>query len=71
MSSSPSCATSARRTSEIAAQLRAIEPAEPDGKPPAPLMTLEFGIAYQEFLAGWCERAERRLDRHDDTAKRR
>jgi hypothetical protein len=24
-------------------------------------MTLEFGIAYQEFLADWCRRAERRL----------
>ena len=46
---------------QIAAQLRTIEPAEPDGKPPAPLLTLEFGIAYQEFLADWCERAERRL----------
>jgi DNA-binding PadR family transcriptional regulator len=46
---------------QIAAQLRAIEPAAPDGKPPAPLLTLEFGIAYQEFLADWCERAERRL----------
>jgi DNA-binding PadR family transcriptional regulator len=46
---------------QIAAQLRAIEPAETEGKPPAPLLTLEFGIAYQEFLAGWCERAERRL----------
>ena len=27
-----------------------------DGKPPAPLLTLEFGIAYQEFLADWCAR---------------
>jgi DNA-binding PadR family transcriptional regulator len=46
---------------ELAAQLRAIEPADSDGKPPAPLLTLEFGIAYQEFLTEWCERAERRL----------
>ena len=46
---------------QIAAQLRAIEPADSEGKPPAPLLTLEFGIAYQEFLADWCERAERRL----------
>jgi DNA-binding PadR family transcriptional regulator len=45
----------------IAEQLRAIEPESPDGKPPAPLLTLEFGIAYQEFLADWCARAERRL----------
>jgi len=51
-----------RRTHErIAEELRAIEPEPPEGKPPAPLMTLEFGIAYQEFLAGWCAEAERRL----------
>jgi DNA-binding PadR family transcriptional regulator len=51
-----------RQTHEqIAAELRAIEPADSEGKPPAPLLTLEFGIAYQEFLADWCERAERRL----------
>jgi DNA-binding PadR family transcriptional regulator len=51
-----------RRThEEIAERLRAIEPESPDGKPPAPLMTLEFGIAYQEFMAGWCAEVERRL----------
>ena len=53
-----------RETHErVAEQLRAIEPEAPEGKPPAPLMTLEFGIAYQEFLAGWCAEAERRLTR--------
>jgi DNA-binding PadR family transcriptional regulator len=53
-----------RETHErIAAQLREIEPETAAGKPPAPLMTLEFGIAYQEFLAGWCAEAERRLAR--------
>jgi DNA-binding PadR family transcriptional regulator len=53
-----------RRTHErIAQQLRAIEPESHDGRPPAPLLTLEFGIAYQEFLAGWCADAERRLGR--------
>jgi DNA-binding PadR family transcriptional regulator len=45
----------------VAEQLRAIHPEDEDGKPPAPLLTLEFGIAYQEFLADWCERAEQRL----------
>ena len=51
-----------RETHErLAQQLRAIEPDSDEGKPPAPLMTLEFGIAYQEFLADWCARAERRL----------
>jgi DNA-binding PadR family transcriptional regulator len=53
-----------RETHErIAEQLRAIEPTGEEGKPPAPLLTLEFGIAYQEFLADWCARAERRLAR--------
>jgi DNA-binding PadR family transcriptional regulator len=51
-----------RETHErIAEQLRAIEPMSDRDKPPAPLLTLEFGIAYQEFLADWCARAERRL----------
>jgi DNA-binding PadR family transcriptional regulator len=45
----------------VAEQLRAIRPDDEDGKPPAPLLTLEFGIAYQEFLADWCEQAEQRL----------
>jgi PadR family transcriptional regulator, regulatory protein AphA len=44
----------------IAEQLRTIEPSEED-KPPAPMLTLEFGIAYQEFLADWCTQAEGRL----------
>ena len=48
---------------EVAARLRAIELEPHDGKPPAPLLTLEFGIAYQEFLANWCAQAERRLGR--------
>ena len=60
-----------RRThEEIAARLRAIEPESHDGKPPAPLLTLEFGIAYQEFLANWCAEAERRLGRVPANARR-
>jgi len=60
-----------RRThEEIAARLRAIEPESHDGKPPAPLLTLEFGIAYQEFLANWCADAERRLGRAPARARR-
>ena len=50
-----------RTHEEIAARLRAIAPESDDGKAPAPLLTLEFGIAYQEFLANWCAEAERRL----------
>ena len=53
-----------RETHErVAEQLRAIEPRSDEDKPPAPLLTLEFGIAYQEFLARWCAEAERRLSR--------
>jgi PadR family transcriptional regulator, regulatory protein AphA len=53
-----------RRThQELADRLRAIEAEAPEDKPPAPLLTLEFGIAYQEFLADWCAKAERRLAR--------
>jgi DNA-binding PadR family transcriptional regulator len=55
---------------QIAAQLRAIEPEPAAGKPPAPLLTLEFGIAYQEFLADWCARAERRLKEAERPASR-
>lgn len=47
----------------VAEQLRAIQPESDKDKPAAPLLTLEFGIAYQEFLADWCARAERRLAR--------
>jgi PadR family transcriptional regulator, regulatory protein AphA len=46
---------------QVAEQLRAIEPDQTEDKPPAPLLTLEFGIAYQEFLADWCAQAEKRL----------
>jgi DNA-binding PadR family transcriptional regulator len=60
-----------RQTHErIAEQLRAIQPDTDEGKPPAPLMTLEFGIAYQEFLAEWCIRAERRLESANTTSRR-
>ena len=45
----------------LAEQLRSIAPVEPEDKPPAPMLTLEFGIAYQEFLADWCTQAEKRL----------
>jgi DNA-binding PadR family transcriptional regulator len=59
-----------RETHErIAEQLRAIETGDADEKPPAPLLTLEFGIAYQEFLADWCARAESRLKRKPATRR--
>jgi PadR family transcriptional regulator, regulatory protein AphA len=46
-------------------QLRAIEPgaraaAEEEGVR-SPYRTLEWGIAYEEFLIDWCRKAERRL----------
>jgi DNA-binding PadR family transcriptional regulator len=47
------------------AQMRAIEPgaraaAEERGER-HPLMTFEFGLAYQEFVVDWCKRLEERL----------
>jgi PadR family transcriptional regulator AphA len=54
----------------IADQLRAIQPDTGEDKPPAPLLTLEFGIAYQEFLAEWCARAERRLESASTKSRR-
>jgi DNA-binding PadR family transcriptional regulator len=52
---------------QIAEQLRRIEPAareaaESSGNR-APYMTLEFGIAYQEFISDWCRKTERRVAR--------
>ena len=50
---------------EVADQLRAVRPgaqqaADETGRR-LPYLTLEFGIAFQEFVADWCERAEREL----------
>jgi DNA-binding PadR family transcriptional regulator len=45
----------------VAAELRRIESASPAAEDSSPYMTLEFGIAYQEFVADWCRQAERRL----------
>ena len=45
-------------------QLRAfqhIKPARDDGELSFPSMTLEWGIAYQEFMIDWCSRTERQL----------
>jgi PadR family transcriptional regulator, regulatory protein AphA len=49
----------------MAAQMRAVEPAarlagEERGEH-HPLMTLEFGLAYNDFIVDWCRRLERRL----------
>jgi len=50
----------------VRAELAAIEPAaeaacDEDGNR-FPLITLEFGIAYAEFITDWCERMERGID---------
>jgi PadR family transcriptional regulator AphA len=49
----------------VAEQLEQVRPgaqqaAEESGNR-LPYLTLEFGIAFQEFVADWCERAEREL----------
>jgi PadR family transcriptional regulator AphA len=48
---------------QVLEQLKAVEPDRDagDGDPPAPLLCLEWGIAYQEFMIDWCSKAERRL----------
>ncbi len=56
----------------IAEQLRAIEPkaragCERDGVR-FPYLTLEWGIAYEDFHVEWCKRAEHRLAEEIDTA---
>jgi PadR family transcriptional regulator, regulatory protein AphA len=57
----------------VAGQLRQIEPAAREAAAETgrrlPYMTLDFGIAFQEFVADWCRRAERELAR--EPAKRR
>ena len=54
-----------REHERVAEQLRAIEPGARAGGERRgtrfPYLTLEWGIAYQDFQVEWCERAERRL----------
>jgi len=59
----------------IAGQLRAIEPearagCERDGVR-FPYLTLEWGIAYEDFQVEWCKRTERRLAEEIQTAAER
>lgn len=54
----------ARERSEgVAAQLRAIAPGDLHEPEPGPLMALEFGIAFNEWLAAWWKQAEERVAR--------
>jgi PadR family transcriptional regulator AphA len=50
-----------REHERVRKQLRAIDPGAPEGVESHPLMTLRFGIAYQDFVVEWCERMEREL----------
>ena len=60
----------------VAEQLRAIEPRaraarERTGER-CPHLTLEWGIALEEFFVEWCSQAERRLaDTHSPVDRRR
>jgi PadR family transcriptional regulator AphA len=58
-----------------AGELRRIEPAAGQAAVESgrrsPYRTLEFGIAYQEFVAGWCRQMERELGRSPARAGRR
>jgi PadR family transcriptional regulator, regulatory protein AphA len=57
----------------VAKQLKQIEPVAREAAAETgrrfPFMTLEFGIAFQDFIADWCSQAERRLAR--EPAERR
>lgn len=50
-----------REHERVREQLQALDPDGPDSVAGHPLMTLRFGIAYQDFIVGWCERMEREL----------
>lgn len=62
-----------REHERVRLQLRAVGSGSPtaEGEPEGhPLMTLRFGIAYQDFVVDWCERMERELaERPDAGAK--
>jgi DNA-binding PadR family transcriptional regulator len=63
------------RHESVAEELKKIEPAarkaaEETGRR-FPYMTLDFGIAFQEFIADWCRKAERDLERRPAKSRRR
>ena len=58
-----------RRSEEVAARLRELDP-DVDDPEPGPLMVLRFGIALNEWMADWWAQAERRAGRAT-TAKER
>jgi PadR family transcriptional regulator, regulatory protein AphA len=58
-----------RRSEEVAARLRELDP-DVDDPEPGPLMVLRFGIALNEWMADWWAQAERRAGR-TPTAKER
>lgn len=49
------------RSESVAAGLRGLKPDLPEHPEPGPLMVLEFGIAFNEWLADWWRRAEERV----------
>lgn len=54
------------RNERLVAQLRELEPLAASG-PLGPRLTLELGIGLHEWLAKWCEEAERRLAEDEET----
>ena len=60
---------------QVTDELRAIEPAAREARDSGghrfPMLTLEWGIAYHEFLAELCERMERRIVSESATAEAR
>jgi DNA-binding PadR family transcriptional regulator len=49
------------RSEGVAAQLRDLAPDDLDEPGPGPMMALEFGIAFNEWLAAWWRQAEERV----------
>ena len=49
------------RSESVAAALRGLKPDLPGEPDPGPLMVLEFGIAFNEWLADWWRQAEERV----------
>lgn len=49
------------RSEDVAVRLREVAPDDLHEPAPGPLMALEFGIAFNEWLAGWWRQAEERV----------
>jgi PadR family transcriptional regulator, regulatory protein AphA len=58
------------RSEAVTARLRELAPDGLDEPGPGPMMALEFGIAFNQWMADWCRSAEERVAREAGTASR-